>query len=71
MRYLAAAPTYTSSIETIVNSGGGATGALTIPGIGRISSQDIIASVLGAFPERNAPFSFPTTLIQCTIGVAF
>jgi hypothetical protein len=71
VRYLAAAPTYTSSIETIVNSRGGATGALTIPGIGRISSQDIIASVLGAFPERNAPFSFPTTLIQCTIGVAF
>jgi hypothetical protein len=71
VRYLAATPTYTSSIETIVNSRGGATGALTIPGIGRISSQDIIASVLGAFPERSAPFSFPTTLIQCTVGVAF
>lgn len=71
VRYLAAAPTYTSSIATIVDSRGGATGTLTIPGIGRISSQDIVASILGAFPERNAPFAFPTTMIQCTVAYVF
>lgn len=71
VRYVAAAPTYTSSIATVVDSRGGATGTLIIPGIGRISSQDIVSSILGAFPERNAPFSFPTTIIQCTIAYAF
>lgn len=71
VRYVAATPTYTSSIATVVDSRGGATGTLTIPGIGRISSQDIVASILGAFPERNAPFSFPMTVIQCTIAYAF
>ena len=71
VRYCAAAPTFSSVIANRVESRGGATGVVTIPFIGRISSQDIIASVLGAFPERTAPFSFPVTTLQCTIGYAF
>ncbi|TAE30980.1 MAG: hypothetical protein EAZ92_03915 [Candidatus Kapaibacterium sp.] len=73
VRYLAASPTYTSQIANTVETRGGATGTINIPipGIGRLSSQDIIASILGAFPAREAPFTLPTTMLQCTISYAF
>jgi hypothetical protein len=71
VRFVSANPLYTSVVSTVVNSSGGASGTIVIPGIGRISSQDIVASVLGAFPERSAPFFFPTAMLQCTVGYAF
>ncbi len=73
VRYLAASPVYTSQIANTVETRGGATGTINIPipGIGRISSQDIISSILGAFPAREASFSLPTTMLQCTVSYAF
>jgi hypothetical protein len=71
VRFVSANPLYTSVVSTVVNSSGGASGTIVIPGIGRISSQEIVASVLGAFPERSAPFFFPTAMLQCTVGYVF
>lgn len=73
VRYLAATPSYTTQIANTVETRGGATGTINIPipGIGRISSQDIVSSVLGAFPAKEASFAMPVTMLQCTIAYAF
>jgi hypothetical protein len=73
VRYLAASPAYTTQIANTVQTRGGATGTINIPipGIGRISSQDIIASILGAFPAQNATVTMPVTMLQCTLSYAF
>jgi hypothetical protein len=70
LRYLSASPEYSNDVKTSIQSNG-LQGNVSVPLLGTVNTQTLVNSLFGIIPNGAARYSFPTNLLQVTVGIVF